>query len=200
MTKKPKLLRIDLQTFADPEITEQPTEPTPQPPSDETKNTETTNPLDNKVPYDRFKQKVDEANALKEKLAQFEREQAEKERQALEEQQEYKTLYEKAQEQITQFQQQAVEAKKGTLLIDAGYTREQAERYKKYLDGESDDTLTQSLNVLKQDIPPKPYVDPSLGNGNTPKPEPTDAYDQGKELARNILAKRFGKNKKQGEK
>lgn len=200
MTKKPKLLRMDLQTFADPEITEQPTEPTPQPPSDETKNTETTNPLDNKVPYDRFKQKVDEANALKEKLAQFEREQAEKERRALEEQQEYKTLYEKAQEQITQFQQQAVEAKKETLLIDAGYTREQAERYKKYLDGESDDTLTQSLNVLKQDIPPKPYVDPSLGNGNTPKPEPTDAYDQGKELARNILAKRFGKNKKQGEK
>ena len=40
---------------------------------------------DNRIPYERFKQKVDEANALKEKLAEIEREQEAAKRKELEE-------------------------------------------------------------------------------------------------------------------
>src|SRR5690625_1320676 len=69
--------------------------------SDETKNTEEqTQEVDNKIPYDRFKAKVDEANALKEKLAEIEKANEEAERKKLEEQNEYKKLYEQAQEQL----------------------------------------------------------------------------------------------------
>ena len=52
--------------------------------SDETKNTqEHEQQVENKIPYDRFKSKVDEVNALKEKLGQIEREQEEANRKKL---------------------------------------------------------------------------------------------------------------------
>src|SRR5690625_6307543 len=66
--------------------------------TDASQNTEeeTADKVDNKIPYARFKEKVDEANALKEKLAEIEKEQAEAKRKELEEQENYKALYEQA--------------------------------------------------------------------------------------------------------
>src|SRR5690625_3610687 len=56
-------------------------------PTDESLKTDEPKGVDSKhIPYDRFKAKVDEANALKEKLAEFENAQAEAERKKLEEQ------------------------------------------------------------------------------------------------------------------
>src|SRR5690625_5407828 len=104
-------------------------------PSDETKNTDEHN-VDNKIPYDRFKAKVDEANALKEKLAEIERQQEEAKRKELEEQNEYKTLYEQALEQAEQAKQEALGIKKNALLAQAGYGEEQTKLLAKLVEGE----------------------------------------------------------------
>ena len=68
--------------------------------------------VDNKIPYERFKEKVDEVNALKEKLAAIEKEQADAKRKELEEQNEYKTLYEQALQQAEQAKQEALNLRK----------------------------------------------------------------------------------------
>ena len=61
--------------------------------TDESLNTEEQKEVDNqRIPYDRFKAKVDEANALKEKLAEIERQQEEAKRKELEETEQYKEL------------------------------------------------------------------------------------------------------------
>src|SRR5690625_5232919 len=67
------------------------------------------------IPYDRFKAKVDEANALKERLAEIEEAKAEAERIKLEEQNEYKTLYEQALQQAEQAKAEALGTKKSAL-------------------------------------------------------------------------------------
>src|SRR5699024_8298749 len=85
--------------------------------SDKTKNTdEQEQQVENKIPYDRFKYKVDEVNALKEKRCQSEREQEEANRKKLEEQNEYKQLYEQAKETIEKQKEDALNAKKTSLL------------------------------------------------------------------------------------
>src|SRR5690625_3659534 len=96
-------------------------------PTDESLKTEepTKEKVDKKIPYDRFKAKVDEDNALKEKLAEYERTQAEKERKELEEREEYKTLYEQAVQQAEEAKQEAIAVKKSALLTNAGYSEEQ---------------------------------------------------------------------------
>jgi len=83
--------------------------------SAETKNTETKT-VENKVPYERFKEKVDEVNKLKARLAALEKEREEAEKRKLEEQNEYKKLYEKAQKELEQFKIQTLNAKKTLCL------------------------------------------------------------------------------------
>src|SRR5690606_24490880 len=113
-------------------------------PTDESKNTEAQN-VDNKIPYDRFKAKVDEANALKEKLAEFEKAQEEAKRKELEEQNEYKTLYEQALEQAAQAKAEAIGIKKNALLAQAGYSAEQTKLLSKLVDGETDEEISESI-------------------------------------------------------
>src|SRR5699024_12315162 len=79
--------------------------------TDASENTEEQGVTSKRIPYDRFKQKVDEVNALKEKLDQFEKEQAENERKELEEQEKYKELYEQAQAEIESVHAQRIEDK-----------------------------------------------------------------------------------------
>src|SRR5690625_2232355 len=95
--------------------------------TDESLTTEEQKEVDNqRIPYDRFKAKVDEANALKEKLAEIERQQEEAKRKELEEQNEYKTLYEQAVQEKEQAKQEALNLRKQTLLSQAGYDNEQS--------------------------------------------------------------------------
>src|SRR5690625_5836132 len=63
---------------------------------------------DKRIPYDRFKQKVDEVNELKQRLAQIEEEQAKAKRQELEEQERYKELYEQALQEKEQARKEAL--------------------------------------------------------------------------------------------
>jgi predicted transcriptional regulator len=147
--------------------------------------------VDNKIPYERFKQKVDEVNELKRKLAEIEKERDEAERKKLEEQNEYKALYEKAQAELEKLKMSALDAKKDALLAQAGYTSEQIERYRKYLTGENEDELKASLETLIADIPPKKIVgvDPSVGNNEKQQPKPKDAADVGRSIFQRLKEK-----------
>src|SRR5690625_7898350 len=124
---KHELLRLNLQHFSEKESEDKTNIDEMNPTDESLKTDETKENVDSKhIPYDRFKAKVDEANALKEKLAEFEKAQKEAERKKLEEQNEYKKLYEQAQEQAEKFKQEAIEIKKDAILAQAGYEEEQA--------------------------------------------------------------------------
>ena len=151
----------------------------PQQPSAETKNTDNQQ-VSNKVPYERFKEKVDEVNALKAQLAELQKAQEEAEKKRLEEQNEYKKLYEKAVKELEEFKRQTLNAKKDALLAKAGYDDEQIRVLRNTLTGETDEELAQSIEQVKAVFPPKPkYVDPSPMNGERDRPEPIDERDIG---------------------
>ena len=193
--KGTKLLALDLQHFADKEGEPQ-GEPTPEGTEGGAGSTPTgaDNPEqeptqqsdqqpDNKIPYDRFKQKVDEVNALKEQLDAIEAKQREAEQKKLEEQEEYKTLYEQAQQTIAQQKEEALNNKKDSLLAQAGYGEDQKAMLRKLVEGESDEEITESIEALKQTFPTtKPYADPSPGNSARSMPEKKDKDDLGRSL------------------
>jgi len=180
-----KLLPLNLQFFSE--------EPTDNP-SEETQITDIVEEQpENKIPYDRFKQKVDEANELKRRLAELEKAKEDGERKKLEEQNEFKTLYEKAQAELAELQSKAAEAQLETLrtnlLVNAGYTGEQLERVRKYIVGADEDALKASLEELKQDIPPKSGgVDPQVGNNPKQPPQPKDLTEEGKSAYQRLKA------------
>ncbi len=160
-------------------------------PTDESKNTEAQN-VDTKIPYDRFKAKVDEANALKEKLAAIEKAQEEAKRKELEEQNEYKTLYEQAIQQAEQAKKEALGIKKSALLTQAGYSAEQTKLLSKLVEGETDEEITESIKLLKATIPVQDeYGDPSAFNGEKAKPETVGADELGVKVFERIKNKIF---------
>lgn len=142
------------------------------------------------IPYDRFKQKVDEANALKEKLAEFESAQAESERKKLEEQNEYKTLYEQALEQADQAKQEALSTKKNALLTRAGYGEKQTNHLLKLVSGDTDEEIAESIAELQKAFPLQDdYGDPGAFNGAKAKPETVDAEEVGRTAISKVLHK-----------
>src|SRR5690625_2977533 len=160
--------------------------------TDESLNTEEQKEVDNKIPYDRFKAKVDEANALKEKLAEIERKQEEDKRKELEEQNEYKTLYEQAKKDAEQAKQEALNVKKDALLTQAGYSQEQAKLLVKLVDGEDDEEISESIKQLRAAIPAQDnYADPSAMNGKKDKPETVGADEVGAKVFERIKNKIF---------
>lgn|SRR5690606_15350782 len=160
--------------------------------SAETENTDNTKEVDNKIPYNRFKAKVDEANRLKEELAALKKAQEEAERKKLEEQNEYKKLYEKALNDLEAFKSEALSAKKKALLVQAGYSSDQANVLHNTVQGETDEELAKSIEELKSVIAPKPsYVDPLPMNGERSKPNPKDPGEVGLKAFERIKNKLF---------
>ena len=142
------------------------------------------------IPYDRFKAKVDEANALKEKLAEFEEAKAEAERIKLEEQNEYKTLYEQALQQAEQAKAEALGTKKSALLSAAGYSEEQVGLLTKLVEGETDEEIAESIKHLQAAIPAQDkYGDPSAFNGEKAKPKTVDGEEVGRNAVSRVLHK-----------
>ncbi|MBM7600434.1 molecular chaperone GrpE (heat shock protein) [Virgibacillus halotolerans] len=163
------------QASAETETTEQPAETTPE----------------QKIPYDRFKAKVDEANALKERLDNIEKQQAEDERKRLEEAQDYKKLAEQYKADLEAQKADVLNAKKDTLLTQAGYTAEQIGLLRNTVVGETDEDIAKSIEDLKAVIAPKPtYVDPSAGNGARDKAESADPSSYGRELYERVFNKK----------
>lgn len=157
--------------------------------SDGTQNTDEP-VVEQRIPYDRFKQKVDEANALKEKLAKIERQQQAEETRQLEEQNEYKTLYNQALDTIKQAEADALTQKKESLLTKAGYNEAQIDKLSKLVDGDDEETIKASIESLKETFPvaAKKYADPSVGNDKGTTPEQVEGEDIGRKLFDRLLA------------
>jgi len=157
--------------------------------SDETKNTEEQT-VETKIPYNRFKAKVDEANALKEKLAEIERQQQAEATEKLESQNEYKTLYEQALETIKANKADALNATKTSKLVQAGYDEGQIEVLRNTIAGETDEEITQAVEAVTSVIPPKKsYIDPTPMGGGDGKPGPVDKEEVGRSAISKVLHK-----------
>src|SRR5690606_5063562 len=116
--------------------------------------------------------------------------QEEAKRKELEQQNEYKTLYEQAQEQLAQFKADALNAKKDALLINAGYSTEQIEVLRNTVTGETDEEIAQSIEKLTQVISPKKnYIDPTPLGGGDGKPSQKDGKELGQSLFERLKAK-----------
>jgi len=190
---KQDLLKLNLQFFAEDDNDNE-TNIDEKNPSDETLNTEEQEKevVDKKIPYDRFKAKVDEVNELKARLAEIEQAQAEAERKELEEKEEYKTLYEQAKAEAEQAKQEALSIKKNALLIQAGYGEEQAKLLVKLVEGDDDESIAESIKLLQATIPVKDaYADPSPLNSAKEKPETVGADDVGAKMFERIKNKIF---------
>lgn len=143
-----------------------------------------------KIPYDRFKEKVDEVNALKQQVADFEKAQEVAAKQELEDKEEYKTLYQQALNDIEAMKESSLNIKKESLLSKAGYNDEQIAKLSKLVEGESDEDINTSIESLKETFPTQPkYVDPSVDNAHRQKPETKDNHDLGRSLFDRIKRK-----------
>src|SRR5690625_2440621 len=165
-------------------------------PTDESLNTAEQTEQDDKggentrIPYERFKQKVDEVNELKQRLAQIEEEQAQAKRQELEEQERYKELYEQALQEKEDARQEALSLRKIDGLRQAGYSGEQAKLLVKLVDGEDDETIKASVEQIKSTVPVNDgFVDPTINNGPGVKPKTVDAEELGRNAVSRVLHK-----------
>ena len=116
----------------------------------------------------------------------------EAEQKRLEEQGEYKKLAEKLQKQVDEMKAEVLSTKKVTLLKDAGYSEAQIELFTNLLQGETDEELAASLELLKKANPPveeRKYVDPSSGNGRKNDPSKKGADEIGKSVFQRLKAK-----------
>lgn len=121
----------------------------------------------------------------------LERERQEAEKKRLEEQQQYKELYENLKAEIAEKEKKALEASKRAFMAQAGYTEEQINRYAKFVVGNSEEEIKEALEALKADIPPKPaYVDPSVMNPPVHPPKQESGYEYGKSLYEKIFGKK----------
>jgi hypothetical protein len=178
--RKKKSLRLrleNLQYFSDPNPNPEPPNP-PEPPTP----THTDEDVQRMIDEALAKAKA-EANEKAEK----ERQEAEQER--LKEKEDYKKLYENMQQQLTDEKSKALEAKKETILVSAGYAPEQINLIKDLLKGESDEDLKESLESVKLAVLPLGSgADPSPGNSKRDNPEPKDLADVGRDMYARLKA------------
>lgn len=179
--EKPKFLRLDLQTFAEPnpEPTPEP-EPTPTP----AEPSYTQADIDRIVGERLAREKAKADKAIAEAKA-------EAERKKLEEEAEFKTLYEQSQARIAEIEAQAkaneLTAKKQTLLIEAGYPADKLADLLGFITGDDEDAITASVERFKNVAPPVPsYVDPATGGGARKQPEQKDGTEIGKAMYERI--------------
>lgn len=123
----------------------------------------------------------------KEKQAEKERERIRKEseKKSFEENEEYKKLADSYKEELDEIKKAIVDTSKEKALIKAGYSEDQIDRYLKYVGGETDDEISQSVEALVADVPPTPkrtYADPSTGNGQKGAPKKKDGEEVGKTM------------------
>lgn len=192
---KDKRLVLNLQHFAEGEGEEVEESTVDESSSTETEtteqSTETNETETQRVPYDRFKTKVDEVNALKKKLQDIEKaEEAEKTRK-MEEQNEYKELYEQALETIEKAKEDALTQTKKSHLTSVGYNEAQVDKLTNLVEGESEEEIKASIETLKETFPVGGgYVDPSVDNAHREKPAKKDKTDLGRSLYERIKGKK----------
>lgn len=121
-------------------------------------------------------------------------EKADKER--LLEDEKYKDLYEKSEQEkadlLSQVENEKIDRKKTELIVAAGYDPKQFDFIRSILHGNDEAELIAALDVVKENVPPVSdpgYADPSLGNGFRAKPTPKKDSEYGKELYDRIRKK-----------
>lgn len=135
-----------------------------------------------------IKDRLDRERKAQEKKEQSVRDEAEQKR--LKENEQYKDLADKLQAQLDTQKAENLKTKKAQMLTKAGYKEDQIERFSKYLEGDTDEDLQQSLDKLKADIPPaKEYADPGAGNGARKTPPKTGGEDIGKSVFERLKGK-----------
>lgn len=179
---QPKLLRLDLQTFAVPNPEPPTPEPEPTPTPAEPQYTQAD--IDRIVGERLAREKAKADKAIAEAKA-------EAERKKLEEEAEFKTLYEQSQARIAEIEAQAkvseLATKKQALLIEAGYPADKLADVMPFITGDDDDEVTASVERFKAVAPPTPaYVDPATGGGARKQPEQKDGTELGKAMYERI--------------
>lgn len=176
------LLRLDIQFFAE----------------DDTKDESITETDDVDPKEDLTDDKTDEEKAftqaevdriVKDRLARERKKQKEEEElKQAEEQGKYKELYEKTQEQLAEITRKSILE---SALLKAGYTEDQIERYSKYVEGEDESEINESVQELVKDITPgnsKEQLgdDPSPYPAQRKTPAPKDGLEYGKQAYERI--------------
>lgn len=121
---------------------------------------------------------------------------AESERKKLEESNEFKTLYESVQAELAQERQQAqaerLNAKKQSLLLDAGYPADKLADLLDFVTGADEEAVKASVEKLIRVAPPKaPPIDPQGGRGQRQAPQQNDGgYEAAREKARKLLKRK----------
>ena len=143
-----------------------------------------------KIPYERFKEKVDETNELRRKLQAFEDAQAAAASAELLAQGKYQEIAADLQKQLDAAKADALSLTKNSLLVKEGYSDEQIARYSKFVVGTNEAELQKSLDELKADVPPKKaYADPSSTNPPKTVPAQKDLKTKGEEAYARLKAK-----------
>mgnify|MGYP003429639575 FL=1 len=133
-----------------------------------------------KIPYERFKEKVDETNELRRQLQAFTDAQAAAASAELLAQGKYQEIAADLQKQLDAAKADALSLTKNSLLIKEGYSAEQIERYSKFVVGTNEAELQKSLDELKADVPPKKaYADPASANPPKTIPAKKDLKTKG---------------------
>lgn len=121
---------------------------------------------------------------------------AESERKQLEEQNEFKTLYETVQAELAQERQQAqaerLDAKKQSLLLEAGYPADKLADLLDFVTGDDEEAVKASVDKLIRVAPPKAApIDPQGGAGQRQAPQQNDGgYEAAREKARKLLKRK----------
>ena len=119
-----------------------------------------------------------------------EQERADADKRKLEEQNEYKELYEKAQADIETAKADALNVKKDALLKDAGYNAEQVQAARKLIEGDSEEEITKSIEQIKGLFPTQSKgADPSPFNGRKDEVKTTDKEEIGRNAVSRVLHK-----------
>lgn len=180
-TKQTDLLRLNLQYFSEGPPAEPPT------PADPPTPTYTQADID-RIVGERLAREKQKAEKEKADL------QAEAERKRLEEESEFKTLYEQSQARIAEIESQAkvaeLNAKKQSLLLEAGYTADKLADLLDFVTGDDEEGVKASVEKLVRVAPPKaPPVDPAVNGGNRQQPEQQDGTELGKAMYERIKNK-----------
>lgn len=119
----------------------------------------------------------------------------EAEQKRLEEQNEYKKLYEQLKEEYEKLQDdikaKTVDGLKTDLLVKAGYAPDQLDFVKSILRGETEEEIQAAIAEVKKHIPPKKQaIDPHPGNSKKEQAAPKGLEEKGRSLYERIKSKR----------
>lgn len=177
-----ELLRLNIQFFAEDDTKD---ESTPETDDVDPKEDLT----DDKTDEEKAFTQAEVDRIVKDRLARDRKKQKEEEElKQAEEQGKYKELYEKTQEQLAEITRKSL---LDSALLKAGYTEDQIERYSKYIEGEDESEINESVQELVKDITPgnsKEQLgdDPSPYPAQRKDPAPKDGLEYGKQAYERI--------------